>query len=70
MMIHLTLSAFLLLLATAGFASTEGLAPRQKIEMVRELLKSLETKDPKPPATSIPGSIFNIICGSEMDPRV
>jgi predicted SnoaL-like aldol condensation-catalyzing enzyme len=48
MMIHQTLSAFSLLLATAGFASAEGLAPRQKIEMVRDLLKSLETKDPKP----------------------
>jgi len=35
-------------MATAGFASAEGLAPRQKIERVRELLKSLETKDPKP----------------------
>ncbi len=48
MMIHLTLSAFPLLFVTAGFSSTEGLAPGQKIQMVRELLKSLETKDPKP----------------------
>jgi len=33
-MLHLTLSAFSLLMATAGFASAEGLAPRQKIERV------------------------------------
>jgi hypothetical protein len=48
MTIHWTLSALsLLMMATAGFAS-EDLAPGQKIEIVRELLKSLETKDPKP----------------------
>jgi hypothetical protein len=48
MTIHWTLSALSLLVATAGFASAEDLAPGQKIEIVRELLKSLETKDPKP----------------------
>ena len=48
MPMDLTFSAFPLLLAMAGLASAEGLAPKQKIEMVRELLKSLETKDPKP----------------------
>ena len=46
MITYLILSALPVLLA--GFASAEGLAPKQKIEIVRELLKSLETKDPKP----------------------
>lgn len=48
MTIHWTSSVLSLLMATAGFASAEGLGPRQKMEMVRELLKSLETKNPKP----------------------
>jgi predicted SnoaL-like aldol condensation-catalyzing enzyme len=48
MTIHWAFSALSLLTATAGCASAEGLGPGQKIEIVRELLKSLETKDPKP----------------------
>src|ERR1700719_1077842 len=48
MPMDLTFSAFPLFLAMSGLASAEGLAPKQKIEMARELLKSLETKDPKP----------------------
>lgn len=47
MTIHWAFSALSLLTVTAGFA-LEGLAPGQKMEMARELLKSLETKDPKP----------------------
>jgi predicted SnoaL-like aldol condensation-catalyzing enzyme len=48
MTIHWTLGALSLLMATAGFASAEDLAPGQKIGIVRELLKSLKTKDLKP----------------------
>ncbi len=44
----MTLSALSLLTAAAGFASAEGLASGRKMEIVRELLKALETKDPKP----------------------
>ena len=47
MTIRWAFSALSLLTAAAGFVS-EGLAPGQKMEMVRELLKSLETTDPKP----------------------
>jgi hypothetical protein len=42
----------------SGFASAEGLAPKQKIEIVRELLKSLETKDPKPSSSYISSSKY------------
>ena len=48
MTIHWAFSALSPLTVMAGFASAEGLGPGQKIEIVRELLKSLETKDPKP----------------------
>jgi hypothetical protein len=58
MTIHWTLSAFSLLMATAGFAPADNLAPGQKIEIVRELLKSLETKDPKPPSSYISSSKY------------
>ena len=56
MITHLILSALPVLLA--GFASAEGLAPKQKIEIVRELLKSLETKDPKPSSSYISSSKY------------
>jgi predicted SnoaL-like aldol condensation-catalyzing enzyme len=41
-----------------GFASAQGPTPKQKIEIVRELLKGLETKDPKPPSTYINSSKY------------
>jgi predicted SnoaL-like aldol condensation-catalyzing enzyme len=47
-MVCLTLSAFPLSLALVVFASAKGSGPRQNVEMARELLKSLETKDPRP----------------------
>jgi predicted SnoaL-like aldol condensation-catalyzing enzyme len=56
MITHLMLGAFPVLLA--GFASAEGPAPKQQIEIVRELLKSLETKDPKPSSSYISSSKY------------
>src|SRR5579872_333725 len=42
------LSFFALLLIASRRMSAQELPPQRKIEMVRELLKSLETKDPRP----------------------
>ena len=56
MITGLILSALPALLA--GIASAEGLAPKQKLEIVRELLKSLETKDPNPSSTYISSSKY------------